>query len=208
MSERHGLWSPLSSSFVYESFHHLIGARRWLKRFAHQLIRPRNSDRVLDIGCGPGALLRYLPPTTTYIGLDRNRDYIERARRTFGSRGEFICDDVANIAEHGVAPVNIAVAIGLLHHLDDDLAASLIRTTAGTLVPGGRLITVDPCYHPEQSAIQRMIVSNDRGMHVRPFERYAVLCSTMFPDPQAAFERAHFPFPYSVCILQMVRRPA
>src|ERR1700738_787988 len=84
----------------------------------------------------------------------------------------------------------------------------LLRTTAGTLVPGGRLITVDPCYHPEQSAIQRMIVSNDRGMHVRPFERYAVLCSTMFPDPQAAFERAHFPFPYSVCILQMVRRPA
>jgi hypothetical protein len=53
-----------------------------------------------------------------------------------------------------------------------------------------------------------MIVSNDRGMHVRSFERYAVLCSIMFPDPQAAFERAHFPFPYSVCILQMVRRPA
>jgi SAM-dependent methyltransferase len=208
MSERHGLWSPLSSSFVYESFHHLIGARRWLKRFAHQLIRPRNSDRVLDIGCGPGALLpichRPRPISVWTVTGTTSR----RARRTFGSRGEFICDDVANIAEHGVAPVNIAVAIGLLHHLDDDLAASLIRTTAGTLVPGGRLITVDPCYHPEQSAIQRMIVSNDRGMHVRPFERYAVLCSTMFPDPQAAFERAHFPFPYSVCILQMVRRPA
>ena len=208
MSERHGLWSPLSRSFVYEAFHHLIGARRWLKTFAHQVIRARNGDRILDIGCGPGALLRYLPPNTTYIGLDRNSDYIERARRTFGSRGEFICDDVANFAKHGLAPVNIAVAIGLLHHLDDELAESLTRTAAGVLVPAGRLITVDPCYHPKQSAIQRMIVSNDRGMHVRPLDGYVVLCSTMFPDPQAAFERAHFPFPYSVCILQMVRRPA
>jgi len=31
MSERRGLWSPLSSPIVYELFHHLIGARRWLQ---------------------------------------------------------------------------------------------------------------------------------------------------------------------------------
>lgn len=72
MSERRGLWSPLSHPLVYEAFHHLIGARRWLKQFAQQTIRPRSGDTVLDIGCGPGALLRYLPPPVAYIGFDRN----------------------------------------------------------------------------------------------------------------------------------------
>src|SRR5215470_6255351 len=100
MSERRGIWSPLSTPFVYEAFHHLIGARRWLKRFAREVIRARSGDRVLDIGCGPGALVRCLPETA-YIGFDRNQAYIERAKRKL--RGEFICDDVAHFADHALA---------------------------------------------------------------------------------------------------------
>jgi hypothetical protein len=98
MSERRGLWSPLTSPWVYEFFHHLIGARRWLQRFTDEVIRPRSGDRVFDIGCGPGALLRCLPETTSYIGFDRNEAYITRARRMHGARGGFICDDVGNFA--------------------------------------------------------------------------------------------------------------
>jgi hypothetical protein len=41
MSERRGLWSPLYSPAIYEAFHHLIGARRWLRRFANDVIRAR-----------------------------------------------------------------------------------------------------------------------------------------------------------------------
>jgi SAM-dependent methyltransferase len=206
MSERRGLWAPLSSPIVYEVFHHLIGARRWLKRFTDQVIRPRSGDRVLDIGCGPGALLRCLPATTTYIGLDRNPAYIERARGAHGHRGEFICDDVGNFAGHALASADIAIAIGLLHHLDDDLASDLLRATASALKPGGRLITVDPCFHPEQSMIQRFVVSHDRGMHVRPFERYIELTSAVFPGADATFQRGHLPFPHSICIVQAARK--
>jgi SAM-dependent methyltransferase len=202
MSERRGLWSPLSSPIVYELFHHLIGARRWLQRFTDEVIRPHSGDRVFDIGCGPGALLRYLPQTTSYIGFDRNEAYIERARRMHGSCGEFICDDVGNFAAYALAPADIAVAIGILHHLDDNLASAMLRAAADALKPCGRLITVDPCFHSEQSAIQRFVVSNDRGMHVRPYDRYVELAGTVFPNPKAAFQRGHLPFPYSICIIE------
>jgi SAM-dependent methyltransferase len=204
MSERRGLWSPLSSPLVYEGFHHLIGARRWLKRFARDMICARSGDRVLDIGCGPGALLRCLPDTI-YIGFDRNPDYIARARRTYGSRGQFICDDVANFSDHVLASVDIAVAIGILHHLDDEVARRMLAATATVLKPGGRLITVDPCYHSEQSAIQRFVVSHDRGMHVRPFVGYVELCRAAFPEPKARFTRGYFPFPHSICIVEAIR---
>jgi 2-polyprenyl-3-methyl-5-hydroxy-6-metoxy-1,4-benzoquinol methylase len=140
------------------------------QRFTDDVICPGGGDRVFDIGCGPGALLRCLPGTTSYVGFDRNEAYIQRARRMHGTRGEFICDDVADFARHALAPADIAVAIGILHHLDDNLASSMLRATANALKPGGRLITVDPCFHPEQSAIQRLVVSNDRGMHVRTID--------------------------------------
>jgi SAM-dependent methyltransferase len=187
MSERRGLWSPLSNPMVYGLFHHLIGARRWLQRFT--AILPRSGDRVFDIGCGPGALLRCLPETTSYVGFDRNGAYIEHARRMHGARGEFICDDVGNFASHALGPADIAVAIGILHHLDDNLASGMLRSTAHALKPRDRLITVVPCFHPDQSAIQRFVATNDRGMHVRPYDRYVELTRS-FPSRRPCFSEA------------------
>src|SRR5205085_8282384 len=111
--------------------------------------------RILDIGCGPGALLSCLPAAAHYVGFDRNSACIERARRTHGGRGEFVCDDVANFFRQVLEPSDIAVAIGIFHHLDDDLASKMLTATATALRPGGRLITVDPCFHPDQPALQR-----------------------------------------------------
>ena len=199
-SERRGIWSVLNNPVVYEGFHQLIGARRWLKRFTRDVVQAQAGDCVLDIGCGPAALLRYLPHTT-YIGFDRNEAYIARAQRNYTERGRFICDDISNFAKYDLSEVDIAVAIGVIHHLDDALALSPMREVARTLRPGGRFLTVDPCFHPEQSFVQRFIVSSDRGMHVRPFERYVELCSTIFPTPKTIFQRGHFPFPHSICIL-------
>jgi SAM-dependent methyltransferase len=205
MSERQGLWSPLSHPLVYEAFHHLIGARRWMRQFAHEVVKPRDGDLVFDIGCGPGALLRSMPVTATYVGFDRNEAYIERARCMNGGRGRFICDDVSNFANHVLEPADIAVAIGFLHHLDDDLALTMLRQAANALKSGGRLVTVDPCFHPDQNALQRFVVSNDRGMHVRPFERYLELCSVVFSRPNGRFKKGNLPFPHSVCIMEAVR---
>src|SRR5258708_30421587 len=184
MSERRGLWSPLSSPIVYELFHHLIGARRWLQRFTDEVIRPRSGDRVFDIGCGPGALLRCLPETTSYVGFARNEAYIERARRMHGARGEFICDDVGNFASYALAPADIAVAIGILHPLDDNLASGMLRATAKALKPGGRLITVDPSFHSERSALQRFFLRNYRRTPVRPLDLSVQLANPPSPLPQ------------------------
>jgi SAM-dependent methyltransferase len=208
MGERRGLWSPLSSPAVYEAFHHLIGARAWLRRFTQEVIRAGAGDRVLDIGCGPGALLHYLPKSTVYIGFDRSQAYIARARRTHGPRGEFICDDLAHLPAYGIRSIDVAVAIGVLHHLDDELASDLLRTTANVLRPGGRLITVDPCFDESQSFLQRAFMSSDRGTHVRPFKRYVALCGAAFAQPNATLKQGYFPFPHTICIMEAACAPA
>jgi SAM-dependent methyltransferase len=202
MSERRGLWSPLYHPVVYELFHHLIGARRWLQRFTDEVIRPRCGDRVFDIGCGPAALLNCLPAGVSYVGFDHNPAYIEHARRMHRERGDFICDDIGNFASHALAPADIAVGIGILHHLDDNLALQMLRATTNALKPAGRLITVDACFHPEQSAIQRFVMSHDRGMHVRPYDRYVEMVDAVFDESKDMLRQAHLPIPYTICIIE------
>jgi SAM-dependent methyltransferase len=200
-TERRGFWSVLESPFVYEVFHHLIGARRWLKRFATDVIRARPGDHILDIGCGPGALLRYLPEVA-YVGIDRNAACIRRAQQAYGGKGQFKCDDVVNFDASSMAPVDIAVAIGLLHHLDDATAARLLSAAAKILKPTGRLITADPCFHASQSPVIRFVVSHDRGRHVRQIERYRELVGSAFTNAKASLVTSHFPFPHAVCIIE------
>ena len=56
-----GIRSVLSIPFVYRLFGQLIGGASWRRRFVNEYIRPQQGDRILDIGCGPGVLVPYLP---------------------------------------------------------------------------------------------------------------------------------------------------
>lgn len=206
MSEdRGGVWRLLTNPAVYEAVQHLAGARRWLRRFARDTIGARPGDCILDIGCGPGALLNYLP-RVTYIGLDRNTSYIAQAKQVYGDRGNFICDDVANFGDHGFPLADVAVAIGLLHHLDDVRSKELLSAVVATLKPRGRLITADPCFHTGQSPIIKFVVAHDRGQNVRTFDRYGELVGSVFPQTRMSLDSGHFPFPHSVCVVEATRQ--
>jgi SAM-dependent methyltransferase len=171
-----------------------------MKRFADETIRAQAGDVVLDIGCGPAALLPFLHGAT-YIGIDHNKAYIEQAKRAY-NRGTFICADIRGLANYALPQINIAVAVGTLHHLDDATAVTLLASTARALAPGGRFISVDPCIHDDQSMIQRFVANHDRGQHVRPFAGYGALCEGVFSRYEARFERRYLPWPQSICIVE------
>ena len=206
MSERRGIWSLLSYPTVYEALHHAIGARRWMRRFVSDVLSPLPNHTIIDIGCGTGALLSYLPQPVDYTGFDYNRSYIEQAQSRHGTRGRFICDDIGNFSRYELRQADLVVAIGVMHHLDDILLTRILRDVVSTLRAGGRFIAVDPCFHPEQNAVQRIIVSNDRGTHVRAFDEYLSICKTVFPNAGATFRKGMWP-PHSVCIIEARNGP-
>jgi hypothetical protein len=47
--------------------------------------------RGIDIGCGPGYILRHPPRGIDYVGFDIDQAYIDHARRSFGHLGKFHC---------------------------------------------------------------------------------------------------------------------
>jgi SAM-dependent methyltransferase len=197
-----GLYSVLSLPSVYSLFETAIGALRGRATVIRESVRPRPCDRILDIGCGPGDVVGFLPPGVRYVGFDDSEAYIHAARRRFGHRAEFYCERVGDKRVENLASFDIVLAFGILHHLDDPEALHLLRLAHDALKPGGRLFTLDGCYAPGQSRVARWLLSRDRGKNVRTEEGYRELAAARFTDVRPVLRHDLFRIPYTILILE------
>src|SRR5690606_18166086 len=101
-------------------------------------------------------------------------EYVIASRDRYGERGEFRVGGIEALrAEDG--PFERAVALGVLHHLDDAEARALLAGARAALAPGGWLVTIDGCFAPGQHPLARHLLRQDRGRHVRDREGYVAL---------------------------------
>ena len=77
---------------------------------------------------------------------------------------------------------DVVLALGVLHHLTDSEAESLALLASSALKPGGRLLTFDGCYIPEQNPIARFLLSIDRGRFVREPRGYTSILEKAFAE--------------------------
>jgi cyclopropane fatty-acyl-phospholipid synthase-like methyltransferase len=191
---------------IYKSFVNVIGAHAAMIRFVRDFIRAAPGDRVLDLGCGPGRLLPYLPDVD-YIGVDVDDRYLAHARKQYDfGRAEFRQLDLGRDCSHfDEKGFDIAVAIGLIHHLSNDAASRLIDFSHKRLKPGGRLVTLDCAFTPGQSRAACFVVSLDRGQHVRTPENYLDLVEGRFEKAEITILHDMLRIPYTHAILTCVR---
>jgi cyclopropane fatty-acyl-phospholipid synthase-like methyltransferase len=197
-----GMRALLSHPHVYNLFQTLMGAHKGRTEFATRFVKAKAGDRVVDIGCGTGDLLAYLPDVE-YVGYDISDVYIEAARKRFGPRGTFHCRLLTSSELHTMPPFDIALAVGLLHHLDDDEARTFVGMAKRALRPGGRLITIDPCLAERQNRIARLLVKADRGQNVRDRDGYLSLVQSSFSRAGATVAHRSW-IPYTHCIMECV----
>ena len=195
-----GVRAILSHPRIYTLFQSLMGAHKFSVDFVTQFVRPLPKMAILDIGCGPADILKYLPDVN-YWGFDISEAYIERAVYSFGARGHFHCKQLQIDDLDGLPKFDVALAIGLLHHLDDMVALNVLQLAHQALRPGGRLLTVDPCFDPSQSPIARLLVRYDRGQNVRDKGEYEALALSVFKAPSAVVRHQAW-IPYTSCIME------
>jgi len=193
----------LDLPIVFRWLYAILGSREW-RIFAEEYVRARAGDRVLDLGCGPADLVAALPPGIEYTGVDANERYVRTAERRFAGRGRFLCRRVDRglVEELGSASFDLVVAHGLVHHLDDAQAAEFFALARTALRPGGRVVTADGCYVPDQSPVARYILSRDRGPYVRTRDAYLALATRSFTEVSSDIRHDTYRVPYTMVFLE------
>lgn len=144
----------------------------------------RPGDKVLDIGCGPAYYFDALPPCE-YYGFDTDSRRIELARTKYGSRGIFRDEPFVEKHAQEYGPFDKVLLLGLLHHVDDEVAADLLDLIARSLRPNGRVVALETAFFDGQSKLARLIAKNDQGDFVRTLKAYDKLVGASFGKVQS-----------------------
>ena len=173
----------------------LLGANTY-ETLINDFIQPTPGCSVLDVGCGPAAILDLLRDVN-YIGLDHNPNYIATAKKKYGSKGTFICAGVDKLNDYGLKTFDRIIILGVMHHLDDAQLRELMMSLKDRLNIGGVLITFDGAYENRQNFVAKLLAKNDRGKFVRTKEQYLKFIEMSFKVQQADLRHDLLRVPYT-----------
>jgi len=199
-----GFRAVLSFPLIYNAFQNMMGARIVRRNFSTNFIRACPGSRLLDIGCGTAWVLEYLPEEIDYRGYDINPEYIAVSRAKFGKRGQFACRLLEESEVVGLGLFDIVIAIGLLHHLDDETARNVLHLAKIALKSSGRFVSLDPVFAEGQNPIARFIISRDRGRNVRDGAGYLELARHEFNLVEGIVQHRTW-IPYTHWIMECTR---
>ncbi len=141
----------------------VLRSHRWrtaANSAAYLLPHLRSGLDLLDVGCGPGTItseLAALVAPGRAVGIDREPEVIEEARRSSAGRAEFLSGDVYGL-DFQDGSFDVVHAHQVLQHLADPLAA--LTEMRRVLRRGGLLATRDADYgaflwHPADVRLDR-----------------------------------------------------
>lgn len=197
---RYGIRHALALPWIYDTFQKLVGAYSWrsrvLSRFVSKAIPP--NGKLIDIGCGTAEAIKFLPHGVEYIGFDRNPIYINKARKRFKHlHAVFHCEELSPNFILSGSPADVILALGLIHHLDDNQTLDLFRLAKKLMKKSGFLLTLDPVFDSQQTSVARYIISKDRGTAVRTESAYKQLALQVFSRVEVTIDHNPLYIPYT-----------
>ena len=196
----------LENPVIFNLFEKFMGVSRPRKKFINNYVCPKRNDKILDLGCGTGELITYLPSNIEYLGLDNNPNYIKSAKKKYSEYGEFQCVGVEeNTSFIKKNYFDIVMSAGVIHHINDEVALELIKKAYYALKPGGTFVSFDPVLVENQNFISRFLIKNDRGEFVRTKEQYKRLISEIYKEYETFHMNNLHYFPYDLFIMKGIK---
>ncbi len=179
MERRGGTYRVLEVPHSYSLLERTVGAPRGQQALAARFLAPFPGMRILDVGAGTGSLYPALGGCR-YTALEPNADYVARMHHDLPTGSTKVVQgttaDMASVGEE----FDRVVLMALLHHLNDQTTTAALAQTAAMLAPGGRIVTMDNCFHDGQAFVSRTLTRIDRGANVRDVAAYGRLATPSF----------------------------
>ena len=115
-----------------------------------------------------------------YFGYDINPNYINYAKNKYYNKGKFFCKKFSKKEIKKLPKFDHVLLLGILHHLNDEEIASLMKLIKKVLKKNGNIITEDPIFLKKQNPIAKIIITMDRGENVRSKTEYIKLIKKYF----------------------------
>lgn len=128
-------------------------ARRLLE-LAHRHLGDPAGLRVLDVGCGPGLLDRFLDDFAGLHGTDISEAMVEKAARANPKVGYRLSTEARLAFEDGTFDLSFAVCV--LHHVPPDRQGRLLGEMRRVTRPGGLVAVFE---HNPLNPLTRLVVS-------------------------------------------------
>jgi hypothetical protein len=93
------------------------------------------------------------------------------------------------------------VGIGILHHLNDPSAQTVLRRSAELLADNGMFVGLEPVFHAGQNPVARILKMLDSGRNIRRETGYRHLLASAFKRIDTRIVTDFMRVPYSHCIL-------
>lgn len=202
-----GLKKLLTISPLYRLFQKALGGDnvgRWL---AGNFWKLQGGETIVDIGCGSGFILEYMPADVNYYGVDISKNYIDAAEKKYSTRGTFLLGSVGDLLNNGNAPLkkaDLVLCNGLLHHVPDDEAIEVLEQAKQFLRPKGRLVCLEATFLARQTRLSRRMVSMDRGQYVRSEQQWKDLIAKSFDSYSTSVVTGLIRIPYTHIVIQCV----
>ncbi|MEW6553606.1 MAG: class I SAM-dependent methyltransferase [Actinomycetota bacterium] len=114
---------------------------------------------ILDVGCGRGITIRFLPASTSYTGVDVSLPAIERLRELYPAHA-FIHHDVDGGLPSGLGDFDTIIMLAVIEHLA--APGRVLEQCREHLRPGGHVVITTPTPSGERlhGFLQRLSLAN------------------------------------------------
>ncbi|MFH1997675.1 MAG: class I SAM-dependent methyltransferase [Patescibacteria group bacterium] len=192
------LYKFLEKPKIYNFFEKILSlGNKSCKKCLLELIKSKDTDLLLDVGCGTGKYAESLPGE--YYGIDVNKDYIDYAKKNY--KGNFSVMDATDL-RFSDNKFNSVFIISILHHMSDEDVVAALSEMERVCKKNGRIVIVEAVYPSKLNFIGYVLFKLDRGKYTRTMGCLRNLLEKKSFNLLYDNIRGSFPYKFGVFIYQ------